>query len=100
MCIADVSIVVILREGIFPVYARTTINTERAPNSLGPLAATCLLLIYSIYISKEFEEVSDEDSDFYILVQFCHYCIVFYIIFINRQLQCSVQASDVTNTYF
>lgn len=68
MCIADALIVVISREGIFPVYACTIISTVRAPNSLGPLAATCLLLIYIIYASKQFEEVSEGDSGFCILV--------------------------------
>lgn len=100
MCVADISIAVILREGIFPVYAPTIISTVRAPKSLGPLAATCLLLMYIIYTSKQFEEVGEGDSGFCILVKFCHYCIVFYIAFINRQPQRSVQASDVTNSYF
>lgn len=86
MCIADVSTGVVLREGIFHVYAHTIISTVRAPHSLEPLAATCLLLIYITYTSKQFEGVSEGDSGFCILVQFCHYCIVFCITFINRQL--------------
>lgn len=99
MCFADVSIGVILREGIFPVYAHTIISTVRAPHSLGPLAASCLLLIYIICTSKRFEEVSEGDSGFAFLSSFVTIA-VFYITFINRKLQCSVQASDVTNTYF
>lgn len=70
MCIADVSVVVILREGIFPVYVHTIISTVRAPNSLGPLAATCLLLIYIICTAKQFEEVSEGFLVFAFLLSF------------------------------
>lgn len=70
MCVADVSVVVILREGIFPVYVHTIISTVRAPNSLGPLAAACLLLIYIIYTAKQFEEVSEGILVFAFLLSF------------------------------